>query len=372
MHQRRSHLFLVQALLMAVLGLFAAIPAAAAQSTASPPTVGDEMTPVQVVDHVAPAVVTVINEQTVSNSLGQNQVVPAGAGTGFIIDDQGHIVTNWHVVTQGTSFKVILYDGTQIDAQLVGQDPRDDLAVVQIDASKVPGTVSLGDSSQLKPGQSVLAMGSPLGEFGNTVTAGIVSALNRNQLGQEGLCQNYTDLIQHDAAINPGNSGGPLFNLKGEVIGVNTLGIPSQQGQPVQGLFFAVPSNTVKVVVDQMVQTGGISAPYLGITFTALNPQIASANSLSVDHGLYVQDVESGGPAEQAGIQADDIILQIEGDDITPSSTLSSHLLDYKPGDTVNLTVLRDGQETQVQLTFGEAPQSLFEQCTLQGQGGQP
>jgi 2-alkenal reductase len=367
MHRRRSHIFLIQALLMALLGLLAAIPATSAQTTSTPASDG-EMTPVQVVDQVAPAVVTVINEQTVSNGLGSNQQVPAGAGTGFIIDDQGHIVTNWHVVTGGTSFKVILYDGTQLDAKLVGEDPRDDLAVVQIDASKVPGTVSLGDSSQLKPGQSVLAMGSPLGEFGNTVTAGIVSALNRNQLGQEGLCQNYTDLIQHDAAINPGNSGGPLFNLKGEVVGVNTLGIPSQQGQPVQGLFFAVPSNTVKVVVDQIIQTGGIKAPYLGITFVALNPQISSVNGISVDHGLYVQDVESGGPADQAGIQADDIILQIEGDDITPSSTLSSHLLNYQPGDTVTLTILRGDQQSEVQLTFGEAPQSVFEQCTLQGQ----
>ena len=368
MQRIRSHILLVHALLVTVLGLFAVVPATAAQDAAS----NGEMTPVQVVDQVGPAVVTVINQETVGGGVlgGQEQTQQVGAGTGFIIDEEGHIVTNWHVVTGGTSYLVILADGTEVPAELIGEDPRDDLAVVKIDPSSVLGTVPLGDSSTLKPGQSVLAMGSPLGAFGNTVTAGIVSALNRDQLGQEGLCQAYTDLIQHDAAINPGNSGGPLFNLKGEVVGVNTLGVPSQQGQPVQGLFFAVPSNTVKVVVDQMIQTGGISAPYLGISFTALNPPIASVNNLPVDHGLYVQSVESGGPAEQAGIQADDIILQIEGDEITPTSTLSSHLLDYQPGDTVTLTVLRGDQETTVELTFGEAPQSLFEECTLQG--GQP
>lgn len=357
---------LMRALLIVVLGLAALVPITAAQDTEG------VMTPVEVVDQVAPAVVTVINEQTVSTQFGQQETQQVGAGTGFIIDEEGHIVTNWHVVTGGTSFSVILSDGTEVDAELIGEDPRDDLAVVKIDPSAVPATVPLGDSSALRPGQSVLAIGSPLGAFGNTVTAGIVSALDRDQLGQgqTSICQNYSDLIQHDAAINQGNSGGPLFNLQGEVVGVNTLGIPqSPGGVPVQGLFFAVPSNTVSTVAEQLINQGFISAPYLGVTMWSLNPQIAAVNNLPVENGVILTGLEPGGPAEQAGLQSDDIILAINGEEITPINTLATHLLDYQPGDTVDLTVLRGGEEISIQLTFGEAPQELFEQCTLQGQG---
>jgi S1-C subfamily serine protease len=359
-----AHLLVVRALLIALLASIAIVPTVAAQESSG------EMTPVEVVDQVGPAVVTVINEQTVTTQFGTQETQQVGAGTGFVIDEEGHIVTNWHVVTGGTSFVAILSDGTEVPAELIGEDPRDDLAVVKIDSSAVLATVPLGDSSQLQVGQSVLAIGSPLGAFGNTVTGGIVSALNRDQLGGEGICQNYSDLIQHDAAINQGNSVGPLFNLKGEVVGVNTLGIPlSQNNVPVQGLFFAVPVNTVKVVVDQMIQTGTISAPYLGISFQTINPQIAAANQLPIDHGLYVLDLEQAGPAAEAGIQPDDIILALDGEDVTPMNTLATMLLDYAPGDTVELTVQRGGEEITIDLVLGEAPQELFEQCTLQGQG---
>jgi S1-C subfamily serine protease len=359
--------FVIRALFAVMLALLAIVPAAAAQQTQT-----GEMTPVELVEKVSPAVVTVINEQTVSDTLGNQETVQAGAGTGFIIDDQGHIVTNWHVVTGGTSFSVIMADGTQVDAKLIGQDPRDDLAVVQIDASKVTTTVPLGDSSQLKQGQTVLAIGSPLGEFGNTVPSGIVSALNRDQLENpnSNYCQNYTNLIQHDAPINPGNSGGPLFNLKGEVVGVNTLGIPTlPDGTPVQGIFFAVPSNTVKAVVNELIQTGHISLPYIGITLVELNPQIASINNLPVDHGIYVASVEPGSPAATAGLQQGDIITAGDGKKLSVENSLSEMLINYEPGDTVTMDVLRNGQEGTVNLTFGEVDPSVFEQCTLQGAG---
>lgn len=357
---------LICAVLIAVLSMVALSPVSAAQDTTG------EMTPVEVVDQVGSAVVTVVNEQTVNTQFGTQETQQVGAGTGFIIDEEGHIVTNWHVVTGGTSFLVILADGTEVDAELIGEDPRDDLAVVKIDPSVVPAIVPLGDSDALRPGQTVLAIGSPLGAFGNTVTSGIVSALDRDQLGQGqiSICQNYSDLIQHDAAINPGNSGGPLFNLQGEVVGVNTLGIPqSTSGVPVQGLFFAVPSNTVSAVVQQLIDQGFISAPYLGISLISLNPQLAAVNNLPVESGVYIDSVEAAGPAEQAGLQPGDIILSINGEDITPMNTLATMLLNYQPGETVELTVLRDGQETSLQLTFGEAPEELFERCTLQGQG---
>ncbi|HEV2128344.1 MAG TPA: trypsin-like peptidase domain-containing protein [Thermomicrobiales bacterium] len=329
----------------------------------------EDTTPVEVVQEVQDAVVTVINEQTITGQLGAEETQPVGSGTGFIIDEEGYIVTNWHVVTGGTDFVVILADGTEVPAELIGEDPRDDLAVVKIDPSAVPDTVPLGDSSQLDVAQSVLAIGSPLGAFENTVTAGIVSSLDRDQFSTGGLCLAYTNLIQHDAAINPGNSGGPLFNLRGEVIGVNTLGLSTtQDGRSVQGLYFAVPSNTVAAAVDQLISQGYISAPYLGVSFAALNPRLAAANDLPVDYGIYVQHVEPGGPAAEAGLQPEDIIVSIDGQQFTADISLSSILLEYDPGDTVEVTVLRGGEEVMLSLTLGEAPPELFERCTLQGQ----
>jgi 2-alkenal reductase len=359
----RASSLAARALLAMIVGVTVVMPATAAQEQEG------DLSPIEVVDQVGQAVVTVINQQTVEDLFGPSETVQAGAGTGFIFDAEGYIITNWHVVTGGTSYIVVLADGTEVEAELIGEDPRDDLAVVKIDPSVVPAVVPFGDSEALRPGQTVLAIGSPLGAFGNTVTRGIVSALNRDQLSGEGICQAYNDLIQHDAAINQGNSGGPLFNLRGEVVGVNTLGIPqSGQGVPVQGLFFAVPSNIVVTVVDQIIEQGFISAPYLGISFTPLNPQIAAVNNIDIDRGLYVQAIEPGGPAAGAGLQPDDIILAVDGNDIRPDNTLSTMLLQYDPGDTVELTVDRVGETIMLSLTFGEVPQEVFEQCTLQGQ----
>jgi S1-C subfamily serine protease len=355
--------FVIRALFAAMLALLAIVPATVAQQAQAQ---GGEMTPVELVDKVGPAVVTVINQQTIGDLFGSEETVQAGAGTGFIIDDQGHIVTNWHVVTGGTSFSVILSDGTEIEAELIGEDPRDDLAVVKIDPARVPAIVPLGDSSGLQQGQTVLAIGSPLGAFGNTVTMGIVSALNRDQLENpsSNYCQNYTNLIQHDAAINPGNSGGPLFNLRGEVVGVNTLGIPSAQG-----IYFAVPSNTVKAVVDELIETGHISLPYIGISLVELNPQIASVNDLPVEFGIYVDGVEPGSPAESAGLEPGDIITAVDGQQISIENSLSEMLINFDPGQTVELDVLRGGEQGTVNLTFGEVDPSVFEQCVLQGGG---
>lgn len=365
----RTRLF-INLMLVAILAPLITTVAVAAQE------VEEDLDAVEVVERVGPAVVTVINQQTIQDGMfgDPQQDVQVGAGTGFIIDLEGHIVTNWHVVTGGASFLVILADGTELPAEIVGQDPRNDLAVVQIDPEAVPGVARFGDSDALQPGQAVLAIGSPLGEFGNTVTRGIVSALNRDQLGRPGLCGNYSNLIQHDAAINQGNSGGPLFNLQGEVIGVNTLGIPiSQGGVPVQGLFFAVPSTTVIQVAEQMIAQGFISSPYFGIEFASLNPQVSAVNELPVDYGVFIQNVEPGGPSEAAGLLPNDIILAIDGTELSESQTLNSLLLDYAPGETVQLTVLRQGQEQAISLTFGEVPQELFEECTLPGLApGQP
>jgi 2-alkenal reductase len=315
-----------------------------------------EMTPVEVVERVAPAVVTVINKRMVGDLSGAGAGIlqPAGAGTGFIIDDQGHIVTNAHVLAGGDQFEVIFADGEKRPASVVGADRVSDLAVVQVKGD-VPGVVPFGDSDALKPGQTVLAIGSPLGALTNTVTQGIVSALGRN-IGDS----NYTDLIQHDAAINPGNSGGPLVNLTGEVVGVNTLGIDeTPDGRIAQGLFFAIPSNTVKTITGQLIDHGEVTYPFFGISFQSVNEQLAAQLDLPVDYGILVGEVTAGGPAEAAGIESGDIILSIDGDKITPQTPFVTLLFKHAPGDTIEVVVQRGDQTFTTNITLGERPAGL-------------
>jgi S1-C subfamily serine protease len=330
-----------------------------------------EMSKVEVVERVGPAVVTVYNLTTAPSLFGQQaEAQVQGAGTGFIISEEGYIVTNWHVVDGGDAFQVILQDGTPVEAELIGIDARDDLAVVKIAPENVPAVVSFGDSDAVQPGQEVLAIGSPLGAFANTVTAGIISGTGRNQLApQEAtMCQDYSNLIQHDAAINHGNSGGPLFNLRGEVIGVNTLGIPTDaSGQPVQGIFFAVPSNTVETMVTQLIEDGSISRAYLGVTFYELSPQMANQYELPVDFGALVSEIESGSPAEQSGLQRNDIIVGVNGQEISADRTFTDVMLGI-PGNTeATFTVLREGQTQDIQVLLGESEVD-FSECSLQPQ----
>ena len=338
-------------------------------STATAQTTTETAPPLaDVVATVSPAVVTVYNLTTAQGLLGNDEEpTEQGVGTGFIINAEGYIVTNWHVTTGGDSYAVQFADGSTVEAELIGEDPRDDLAVVRIAPESVPATVSFGDSDALRPGEPVFAIGSPLGQFANTVTEGIVSGLGRDQLGSNGLCQNYADLIQHDAAINPGNSGGPLFNAAGQVVGVNTLGIPSgANGVPLQGLFFAVPGNLVNEVAQQLIANGQISAPYLGVESQPLNPQLAAANDIPVDQGNYIQRVVEGTPAEEAGLQEGDVVTAVGDTEITTLRTLANILLDYAPGDQVTLTVQRGENEETINLTLGEAPVDILEACTLE------
>ncbi len=359
--RRRRSSKLVRVLgLLSIIGMLAAAlvasdglqpDAVSGAQGATPVAGGAEMDAVDVVQQVAPAVVTVINEQQRGPIGGDTQ--EAGSGTGFIIDDQGHIVTNWHVVDGGDEFSVVFADGTSRPATLVGADEISDLAVVKVEGD-VPAVVSLGDSDALQPGQSVLAIGSPLGTFTNTVTEGIVSALGRN-LPEVGF---YTNLIQHDAAINPGNSGGPLFNLAGEVVGVNTLGITEgASGVSAQGLFFAIPSNTVKEIAAKLIADGEVIYPYLGIEGpVAVTEQIASENDLPVDHGVYLQGVAAGGPAADAGLRVGDILLGLDGQEINAENTLTEVLFAHQPGETVTVTVQRGNEQLEVEITLGERP----------------
>ena len=308
----------------------------------------------QVVDRVMPAVVTVINEQQFSDGIFGQTEVEAGRGTGFIIDDAGNIVTNEHVVRGGSGFSVILSDGENRPATLVGSDPLSALAVVRMEGA-TPASVTFGDSNSLQQGQPVLAIGSPLGEFTGTVTSGIISALNRDfPAGPVGTGEGvYTDLIQHDAAINPGNSGGPLFDLAGRVIGVNTLGIPQSGMTPVQGLFFAIPANHVARVVDELIENGEVAYPRIGIRYQPISPDLAAQNDLPIDYGAYVLESEARGPASDAGIRTGDIIVAIGDQRISGDTTFPEALFARSAGETVSVTVLRNGEEQVFEVTLG-------------------
>jgi 2-alkenal reductase len=320
---------------------------------------GQMSSAVDVVKQVSPAVVTVVNEQRVGMQNGGSSLQPVGSGTGFIIDNDGHIVTNWHVVNGGSKFQVVFSDGTTKAAKLIGSDEISDLAVVQVDGD-MPGTIALGDSDAVQVGESVLAIGSPLGNFQNTVTEGIVSATNRDFPGDGSTQSQYNNLIQHDAAINPGNSGGPLIDFNGEVIGVNTLGISvDNQGQPIQGLFFAIPSNSVKKVTDELIKSGKVTYPYFGIAYVSNSAAAAAQLGLSTDQGVIVQDVPPSGPAADAGIQQGDVITKVGDYELNAQTTFSEALFNYKPGDTIDVVVKRGDKDMTVSVTLGDRSKSL-------------
>jgi 2-alkenal reductase len=310
-----------------------------------------------------PAVVTVVNtmqQGTGGGGLGfggQGQA-PEALGSGVIIDNQGDIITNQHVVADQQSLQVIFADGSTVPATLVGQDAYSDIAVIKVSA-KVPGVAQFGDSNKLEPGQPVVAIGTALGQYNNTVTEGIVSALHR-QLGDGST--STQDLIQTDAAINHGNSGGPLLDLNGNVIGINTAVVrdTSITGDIAEGLGFAIPSNTAKTVADQLLKSGSVSHPYLGISYEIITPQIASDNKLPRQQGVFVTDVASGSPADKAGIKANSIVTSFDGTALTgtDSSQLIQLLSKHKVGDSVTLKVIGPGSTTEkdVTLVLGNRP----------------
>ncbi len=306
-----------------------------------------------VVDRVRPAVVFVGIEANLRNF---SQPVPVGNGSGAIIDQQGHILTNNHVVTGASALKVTLPDGRTFDAKVIGADPVTDLAVIQIPANSNLPTVALGDSSQLRVGDWVVAIGNALGlEGGPTVTQGVVSAMERTITEQNGA--SISGLIQTDAAINPGNSGGPLVNLRGELVGINTA-VPGPTGQGVQpsGIGFAISINEAKPIIQQLITQGRVVRPYLGIAPVTLTPAIAAQLGLSTTQGVIVDSVATGSPADQAGLQQDDVIVAIDGQGITSEAQLRQAIQQHKIGDTITLTIIRNGQQSDVHATLAQSP----------------
>jgi S1-C subfamily serine protease len=282
-----------------------------------------------------------------------------GLGSGTIIDNRGYIVTNYHVIEGAKQIQVELYDGLQVPAQLTGVYPPEDLAVIKITPPPHMAVATIGDSSQLKVAEYVMAIGNPLG-ITQTVTSGIVSALERNIPVGPGV--ELIDAIQTDAAINPGNSGGALVDLQGELIGVPTLTIVNPTfNSPASGVGFAIPSNRVKFIVPQLITTGRVTntgRASLGVSAVTVDAAVAAQYNLSVDQGALIVSEATTGPAATAGLKVGDVIVQIENIPVTNVQTLGDALLSKSPGDTVAVKIYRGSQQMTVNVTLGELPAS--------------
>lgn len=291
---------------------------------------------------------------------GETQEQQVSAGTGFIVSDEGLIITNRHVVDDtDASYTVILNDGDEFEATVLARDQILDIAVVKINLDgKDVHSLSLGDSDSLHIGQTVIAIGNALGEFSNTVTKGVVSGMGRTITAGGGQSASVIEeAIQTDAAINPGNSGGPLLDLHGNVIGVNTA--ISSSGQSIG---FAIPINEAKRVISSVEEHGRIVRPFLGVRYLLLNESIAQKNNLDITEGALVVRGETreelavmpGSPADRAGIEENDIITHVDGKKIETGTSLARLLAEYLPGDTITLTVLHDGETKDIQVTLDE------------------
>jgi len=302
---------------------------------------------------VSPTVVTVVGTVPGQTTFFGNSADQTVSGSGFFITEKGYILTNNHVVEGTKEVSIVLSDGSEQKATIVGTDPYSDIAVLKTDG-KVPAVAALGNSDALNPGESVIAIGSPLGNFKNTVTVGVVSATGRSI--DTGNGYQIEDLIQTDAAINHGNSGGPLVNLAGQVIGINTLIVRStDNGDVAEGLGFAIPVNTAQAVAQQIIQKGYFARPYMGISFQPINPDIALRYNLPAQWGVYVTRISSGSPASSAGLKEGDIITKVGDVALDETHSYVNTLFTFKPGDQINLEVVRANSTVQVQVTLGEA-----------------
>jgi 2-alkenal reductase len=326
-------------------------PSQSGSSITTNVTLNEDSAVIDAVRKVQPAVVTVVNQMQPQRTFRGSVASPVASGSGVIIDSTGHIVTNNHVIDSAQSLQVIYSDGSKVDATLVGTDPVLDIAVLKVNG-QVPATAQFGDSSALQPGQVAIAIGSPLGDFRGTVTVGVVSALNRT-------VDTETGLIQTDAAINNGNSGGPLIDTLGQVIGINQLVLRSSgSGNVAEGSGFAIPSNLVRDIASQLIATGSVQHPYIGVGYQRNDPQIASELNLNTTDGIVVTQVDRSSPAAKTGLQEGDVIVALNGQKIDQDHVLTGLLLTHKPGETVNLTVLRNSQTFQVNVTLGVHPTS--------------
>lgn len=326
----------------------------------------DEKNNIAVYEKVADGVVNIIST-AVQMDFFFNVFPTQGSGSGSVLDTTGHILTNHHVVANAQKLEVTLADGSKWPAKLVGSDPDNDLAVIKIDAPKEKlRVIPMGDSKNLRIGQKVLAIGNPFG-LERTLTTGVISSLGRTIRSEGGFL--IEDIIQTDAAINPGNSGGPLLNSQGEIVGINSA-IISPSGGSV-GIGFAIPVNTAKRVIPELISKGYVTYPWIGATIQPLTPEIAKYLKLKVERGAIIAEVVRGGPADKAGLKGGgervqvgniiaivggDIIVKADQQEVKTADELIRYIREKKPGDTITLRVHRKDKFQDVKVTLGERP----------------
>ncbi|MFZ1258091.1 MAG: trypsin-like peptidase domain-containing protein [Candidatus Saccharimonas sp.] len=318
-------------------------------------TTANEDVIANIAERLSPSVVSIVTNTTTQTIFGAAQ--SEAAGTGIVVSKDGYIMTNKHVVSGATNIQVILADGTRYsEVVTVGADPLNDIAFLKIDNVNNLQPVTLGDSSTVRVGQEVVAIGNSLGQYQNTVTSGIVSGKGRpvaagNESGQ--MVESLTDLLQTDAAINPGNSGGPLLNRSGQVIGINTAVAANAQG-----IGFAIPINATKGMLKSVISGKGVKRAYLGVRYVALTAAVAKQYSLPTSEGAYLVAGDGGsaiqpdGPASKAGLKDKDIIIKINDMTVGKQGGVSSLIGEYAPGDTVAVTVLRDSKQLSIKVTL--------------------
>jgi serine protease Do len=326
---------------------------------------------VEVAKKVKPSVVAIRSERTVTVGPGvgedffkgtpfedffkQHGGPPAkrkqmGEGSGVIVDAKGYILTNYHVVAGAEKISIHLFDGRELKGTVRGTDSKTDLAVVHVEAAGLPGA-TLGDSDKLQVGEWAIAVGSPFG-LEETVTVGVISAKGRSGLGTG----TYEDFIQTDASINPGNSGGPLVNIDGEVIGINAMII-----QPGQGIGFAIPINLAKTIMVELIKTGKVIRPWVGIGLQDITSDLMKFFNLKEKAGALISQVYGGSPAEKAGLKAGDAVIEIDGVKVTNSQDVVREVLKKQVGQKVNFVILREGKRTEISLTTAQMPEKIGE-----------
>ncbi len=287
-----------------------------------------------------------------------------GMGSGFIIDKDGHILTNNHVVEKADKITVTLADKTEVEAKLIGTDPKSDVALIKIDVNHDLPVVELGDSEELEVGEWVIAIGNPFG-LDQTVTVGVVSAKGRSQVG----INEYENFIQTDAAINPGNSGGPLLNIHGQVVGINSALYSRTGGY--MGIGFAIPINMAKFIKEQLQNKGSVTRGYLGVGIQDVDEGLAESFGLDKAGGVLIVDVQEDTPASKAGIKSQDILIKLDGIELLDSQDLRNRIAQTIPGTTVALDIIRDGKPLQLKVEIGEQPAD-FGNVAQGGNGSNP
>lgn len=305
------------------------------------------------VQKVSPSVVSIV---TTVESAGFGGQTGQAAGTGMIVSKDGYVMTNKHVIDDASSVTVITSNGkTYQDVSVLGSDPLNDVAFLKIKGVKNLPAVTLGDSKTVRTGQQVVAIGNALGQYQNTVTTGIISGLGRPVIAGDETganAESLSDLLQTDAAINQGNSGGPLLNLQGQVIGINTA-----VAQDAQSIGFAIPIGATKGMLKHLIETGKLKRAIIGVQYVSITPEVKAEYDLPVSSGDYItagsgRAVQPGSPAAKAGLKAKDIITKVNGQSVGPGKSVSTLIGEFRPGDTVTLTILRDGKSSTVEVTL--------------------